>query len=54
MCIFFRFTDGDSNLRKDFIDFIPLIRTTRKTIATAIKQTLEKLGLDLAIIRDQG
>lgn len=40
-------------LMGEFTGFIPLIRITGKVSNTAIKQTLEKLGLDIAIIKGQ-
>ena len=43
-----RFIDGDNYVRKEFIDFTPLTRITAEAIATAIRQTFEKLGLNIA------
>lgn len=48
-----RFINGDNYVRGEFTGFIPLIRITGKVSNTAIKQTLEKLGLDIAIIKGQ-
>ena len=49
VCAFcIRFIDGDNNVRKELIKFITLIRITEEAIASAIKQTLEKLGLELS------
>ena len=42
------FSDGDNHLRDDFIDFISLIRITGEAIAPAIRQTLKKLGSEIA------
>ena len=43
--------DGDNHVREEIIDFIPLIRIIGESNAIAIRQTLEKLGLDIANMR---
>ena len=42
------FIDGDNYVREEFIDFTPLTRITAEAIATAIRQTFEMLGLNIA------
>ena len=48
------FIDGDNHLGDDFIDFISLIRITGEAVATALRQTLEKIGSDIANMTGQG
>ena len=52
LCI--RFVDAEQNIREEFVEFIGLARTTGEHIASAIKKTLENLGLDIEHVRGQG
>ena len=49
-----RFVDKEGNIREEFLEFIPPIRTTGEHIAGAILKAIEKLGLDISNVRGQG
>ncbi|XP_072174513.1 52 kDa repressor of the inhibitor of the protein kinase-like [Diadema setosum] len=52
LCI--RFVDAERNIREEFVDFVGLVRTTGEHIASAIKKTIENVGLDIQHVRGQG
>ncbi|XP_037534998.1 zinc finger MYM-type protein 1 [Nematolebias whitei] len=49
-----RFVDRESNIREEFLTFVPLSHTTGVYLAKTILQTIEKIGLDPSNIRGQG
>ena len=48
-----RFVDKTGNIREEFLEFFPLIRTTGEHIAEAILKAIENLGLDISNVRGQ-
>ena len=49
-----RFVDKEGNIREEFLEFLPLIRTTGEHIVGAILKAIENLGLDISNVRGQG
>ena len=49
-----RFVDKEGNIREEFLEFLPLIRTTGEHTAGAILKAIENLGLDISNVRGQG
>ena len=49
-----RLVDKEGNIREEFLEFLPLIRTTGEHIAGAILKAIENLGLDISGVRGQG
>jgi len=52
LCI--RFVDQEKNIREEFLEFIPLVRTTGEHIGGALIKTIQSLGLDIENSRGQG
>ena len=49
-----RFLDKKGNIREEFLEFLPLIRTIGEHIAGAILKVIENLDLDISNVRGQG
>ena len=47
------FVDKEGNIREEFLEFLPLIRTTEEHIAGAILKAIENL-VDIFNVRGQG
>ena len=48
-----RFVDKEGNIKEEFLEFLPLLKTTGEHIAAAILKAIENLGLDISNVRGQ-
>jgi hypothetical protein len=52
LCV--RFVDVDKNIREEFLDFVPLVRTTGEHIGASLIKSIKDLGLNIDSCRGQG